>query len=94
VRVVLAFLLCAGGTPEVAVCQRTGDTVVCASSGPTTPLFQPQPLKEWYRATPPEPRKVVGTLLAKGDCDGAVKAALEAGDIDLANAARAFCSKK
>ncbi len=37
-------------------------------------------------------RRAVTSLLAEGDCEGAVKAALDGGYLDLAGQARAFCA--
>lgn len=38
-------------------------------------------------------KKAVGKMLAKGDCAGAEKYALERGDIDLANQVKAYCNR-
>lgn len=40
------------------------------------------------------PHKKAGKLLAKGDCEGAKKVALEAGDLDLAKQVVEFCTVK
>lgn len=45
-------------------------------------------------ARPQELRERVGRKLAKGDCAGAEKNALEGGDLDLASKVRAYCAAK
>lgn len=41
-----------------------------------------------------EPRKKVGKLLAKGDCEGATNVALKAGDLKLANEVAEYCAAR
>jgi hypothetical protein len=38
-------------------------------------------------------RKRVGDMIASGDCDGALKAALGTGDLSYASEVKAFCAK-
>ena len=38
--------------------------------------------------------RAVGKMLAKGDCSGAEKYALEKGDLDLADRVKAYCTSK
>lgn len=54
----------------------------------------PQKETEWYRRKAPAAQPLnqrVGDLIADDDCPGAIKLALESGDIDLANSAKRFC---
>lgn len=39
-------------------------------------------------------RQRIGRMVFKGDCAGAEKAALEAGDIDLASRVQDYCAKR
>jgi hypothetical protein len=58
-----------------------------------------KPCRKWFftrrcgGADRPDPRKKVGKLLAKGDCDGAKNAALESGD-KRAKEVVEFCARQ
>lgn len=40
-----------------------------------------------------DPKKKAGKLLAKGDCPGAVRAALSSGDMNFAREVRDYCAQ-
>jgi hypothetical protein len=54
----------------------------------------PQKPNQWYKRQPETLAQRVGKLVSSGDCDGALKLALEGGDFDLAEKAKAYCESK
>lgn len=99
---VLLFLAAIAG--QDTTCTKVGATVNChqeqsgltdygallRSGAASVPRYDPGPQ--------PDPslqlRRQVGKLVAKGDCAGAEKAALEGGDLDLATRAREYCAHR
>jgi hypothetical protein len=74
----------------------------CSTNTPPPMTVQPLPQtryadQDWYGAFKArrdrKRAEAVGKLLAKGDCAGAEKYALERGDIDLANQVKAYCNR-
>lgn len=90
----LALLLALFSNPvvaQVATCHTNGDRTVCSTIDGDGPGGDGTMIGAFNKLFKADPRKKAGKLLAKGDCLGAKRVALEAGDIDLAKEVVAFC---
>lgn len=100
------FLVAFLALQATTTCQTYGNTTTCEHEAPSaySDPFKagqqavapaaPSTSDDWLvRALKGDLNKKVGKLLSKGDCEGAERAALKGGDIDLATRVKAYCAK-
>lgn len=103
---IAALLVPTGVSAQQTTCHDQGSIVTCNTMSlpqPTHPASRRQNRDEpsaaenivnLFRGDPEKAlRKRVGKRLAKGDCQGAMLAALEGGDMELAKSVKTFCSR-
>lgn len=95
------LILLAASTPaasQTTACTGSGDTVICnttpqiGSGGTYTDAVQ-RGYDRGKRQRAERNRQRVGQLVAAGDCAGAEKLALKAGDFELAETVRGYCAR-
>lgn len=89
--IVLALLLQAQ-----TVCRPVLDQVVCDTTKPAAPLNYQAMMDRAgasVRVAPQSVEQRVARMVRDGNCDGAKRAALDAGDMDLATKAVQLCGK-
>jgi hypothetical protein len=101
--IVIVLSIALSTTPALAQftnCTTTGNMTSCH----TIPdMSQTQSQSQRSGSTPAQnilslfrgdPKKKAGKLLAKGDCEGAIHAALSSGDMEFVGQVRAYCARR
>lgn len=92
---VLAMGLASSGSAQVTRCSSNGGQTICRTISDDDRMDgDGTMIGTFNKLFGGNPRKRVGKLLAKGDCEGAKKVALEAGDLALAKQVVEFCAVK
>lgn len=102
---IAALLIPTGVSAQQTTCHDQGSIVTCNTMSLPQPTHPPvrrhdrdgpsaaENIVSLFRGDPEKAlRKRIGKRLAKGDCQGAMLAALEGGDMEMATAVRAYCT--
>lgn len=95
------LIMLAASTPaasQTTTCTGSGDSVICNTtpplgSGGTFADAVQRGMERGRQQRAEQTRRRVGQLVAAGDCAGAEKLALKAGDFELADTVRGYCAR-